>query len=96
MNGPAINKTALNTARRHLLHLFAAISIGTALTALAGVGLVAAFLHFFPSEVDDAGFGGAAAVGLLMISAWVGIPLFSAVAYWLLKSLFAQRSPGND
>ncbi|WP_411877546.1 hypothetical protein [Polaromonas sp. YR568] len=91
-----MNKTVLNTARRRLLHLLAAISTGTALTALAGVGLVAAFLHFFPGEVDDAGFGGAAAAGLLMITAWVGVPLFSAVAYWPLKSRFSQRSPDED
>ena len=86
-----MSETFLKKLRRRLLHLVAALSVGAVLAALVAVSLMLVFLYFFPGEPDDAGFSGAAAIGVLIISAYVGLPLFSSVAYWLLRGRFAQK-----
>lgn len=54
-----------------------------------------ALFHFFPVEIDDSGFGGVGAIALLVFTAYVGIPLFSALAYWRLNSRFSQTKQSD-
>lgn len=88
-----MHETTLNKFKRRLLHLLTAFLTGVLVTALLEICLWMALFHFFPGEYDDAGFKGTGAIALLVITAWVGVPLFSAVAYWLLNSRFSQKKP---
>jgi len=83
--------TFLKKVKRRLLHLFTAVLAGVLVTALLEICLWMALFHFSPGEYDDSGFKGVGAIALLVITAWVGIPLFSALGYWLLNSRFSPR-----
>ncbi|HYW57998.1 MAG TPA: hypothetical protein VE934_13625 [Polaromonas sp.] len=77
--------------KRNILHLLAALLVGVLLTVVVAIGSVSAFLHSLPYVVDDSGFGGAAAIGLLFIIACAGVPLSSIGAYFFLKRWVVKR-----
>lgn len=90
-----MNETLLHKPGRRLLHVFTALLAGALATALLEVGLWMALFHLLPGEPYDAGFGGVAVLVLLIVTACIGIPLFSAIFYWLLRGRFA-RSGKSD
>jgi len=81
--------------KKLFLHLLAALGVGLLLTVLFEAISLFTFLHYLdsmPQNLDssDAGWGGPTAIGLMLIVAFTGVPLFSVGAFFWLKKWFSK------
>lgn len=78
-----------------LLRLLISLSIGVLATLIVEVvSLTLVFTFGFPgndSSTDDMGWDGVAIFGIFLIIAFVGVPLFSMLSFFLLRRNFLKK-----
>lgn len=78
-----------------LLRILISLSIGVLATLIVEIVSLTLVVTFgFPgndSSTDDMGWGGVAIFGIFLIIAFIGIPLFSIISYFLLRRNFLKR-----